>query len=211
MGDVEQKPPVSVKYDWYQTEATVVITILAKNVVKDKAQITFADENLSVRLTLLDDSEHVRLLNLAHQVDPLQCGYVITPSKVEVKLKKVEGIRWEHLEATAGETPKQIPVAVCASSSGPPSYPTSKPGKNWSAIEREMKEQEEKEKPAGEEALNKLFQEIYGKGDDNVKRAMNKSYMESGGTVLSTNWGEISKDRVEVKPPDGMEFKKWDA
>jgi suppressor of G2 allele of SKP1 len=34
--------------------------------------------------------------------------------------------------------------------------------------------------------------------------------MESGGTVLSTNWEEIKKERVSVRPPDGMEFKKWD-
>lgn len=34
--------------------------------------------------------------------------------------------------------------------------------------------------------------------------------MESGGTVLSTNWDEISKKQVDIKPPDGMEFKKWD-
>lgn len=33
---------------------------------------------------------------------------------------------------------------------------------------------------------------------------------ESGGTVLSTNWKEIGEKPVEVKPPDGMEFKKWD-
>jgi len=212
MGDLEQKPQVNVKYDWYQTEATVVITILAKNVDKDKAQFTFNDKTVSVRLTLPDETEHVRELRVAHQIDPSECSYRISPAKVEVKLKKIEGIRWERLEGLDNiETPKQIPQAsAAASSSGPPSYPTSKPGKDWTAIEREMKEQEAKEKPQGEEALNKLFQEIYGKGDDSVKRAMNKSYMESGGTVLSTNWGEIGKDRVEVKPPDGMEWKKWD-
>lgn len=59
----------------------------------------------------------------------------------------------------------------------PPSYPTSKKGKNWSAIEKDIKEQEAKEKPEGEEAINKMFQEIYGKGSDEVKRAMNKSYV----------------------------------
>ena len=42
-------------------------------------------------------------------------------------------------------------------------------------------------------------------------RAMNKSYMESGGTVLSTNWEEIGKEKTPVKPPEGMEFKKWNA
>lgn len=40
---------------------------------------------------------------------------------------------------------------------------------------------------------------------------MNKSYQESGGTVLSTNWDEVKKETVEVKPPDGAEFKKWDS
>jgi suppressor of G2 allele of SKP1 len=39
---------------------------------------------------------------------------------------------------------------------------------------------------------------------------MNKSFQESGGTVLSTNWSEVGKGHVGVKPPDGMEFKKWE-
>ena len=33
--------------------------------------------------------------------------------------------------------------------------------------------------------------------------------MESGGTVLSTNWKEVGDQKVDVKPPDGMEYKKW--
>jgi len=32
---------------------------------------------------------------------------------------------------------------------------------------------------------------------------------ESGGTVLSTNWNQVAKDKVTVSPPDGVEFKKW--
>ena len=53
------------------------------------------------------------------------------------------------------------------------------------------------------------LKKIYGEGSDEVKRAMNKSFVESGGTVLSTNWGEVGKKKVECKPPDGMEFKKY--
>jgi len=33
---------------------------------------------------------------------------------------------------------------------------------------------------------------------------------ESGGTVLSTNWEDIKKQKTEIKPPDGMEFKKYE-
>lgn len=34
--------------------------------------------------------------------------------------------------------------------------------------------------------------------------------MESGGTVLSTSWNEVAQKKVEVKPPDGVEWKKWE-
>lgn len=39
---------------------------------------------------------------------------------------------------------------------------------------------------------------------------MQKSFSTSGGTVLSTNWKEVKeKDyEKEVKPPDGLEYKK---
>jgi suppressor of G2 allele of SKP1 len=40
---------------------------------------------------------------------------------------------------------------------------------------------------------------------------MLKSYTESGGTTLSTNWSEIGKGKTEVKPPQGSEWKKWGA
>lgn len=33
--------------------------------------------------------------------------------------------------------------------------------------------------------------------------------MESGGTVLSTNWSDVGKRKVEVNPPDDMEWKKY--
>lgn len=36
-----------------------------------------------------------------------------------------------------------------------------------------------------------------------------KSYQESNGTTLSTNWDEVKKGKVETKPPTGQEAKKW--
>lgn len=60
------------------------------------------------------------------------------------------------------------------------------------------------------QAVNELFKKIYQDGNDDVRKAMNKSFLESGGTVLSTNWGDVSKKTVDVKPPQGTEFKKFD-
>ncbi|VDP40234.1 unnamed protein product [Schistosoma margrebowiei] len=30
------------------------------------------------------------------------------------------------------------------------------------------------------------------------------------GTVLSTNWSEVGAGKVEIRPPDGMEYKKYE-
>lgn len=54
-----------------------------------------------------------------------------------------------------------------------------------------------------------FFQKIYKDADPDTKRAMIKSYQESNGTSLSTNWAEVGKGPVETSAPEGMVAKKW--
>lgn len=68
--------------------------------------------------------------------------------------------------------------------------------KNWDAIIDEF-EKEEKE----DASVDDLFKQIYQSSDEDVRRAMNKSFQESGGTVLSTNWANVAEKKVQPKPP----------
>ena len=66
------------------------------------------------------------------------------------------------------------------SSSAVNKYPSSSHyTRNWDKLVNEIKKEEKEEKPEGNEAINKLLQQIYGDGSDEVKKAMNKSFVSS--------------------------------
>jgi suppressor of G2 allele of SKP1 len=70
---------------------------------------------------------------------------------------------------------------LSAVSSGPPKYPSSAPkARDWDRVVGDITKEENEEKPEGDAALNDLFQKIYSQGSDEVKRAMNKSFVSSG-------------------------------
>jgi len=144
---------------------------------------------------------------LSNEIDPSQSTSQILSTKLSLKLaKKSRGTKWTALEAL-----QSIP-APTQSTSSTIAYPTSsrKGTKNWDALEREaIEDAKDWEKPDGDAAANALFRDLYANASDEVKKAMIKSYVESNGTALSTDWADVSKKRVETKPPDSMVAKKW--
>jgi len=197
-----------VRREWYQNSTHVIVTIFAKNVQQDLCKADFREKELTVSFLLpgSTDEEYKLDVDLFDAVEPAECKVEASKVKVEVTLqKKKPGFDWKDLEA-------QNTVAL--STPDQPTYPTSsKQKRDWSQIEQDIDSQLKNEKPQGDEALNKLFKEIYDRADDETRRAMNKSFQTSGGTVLSTNWGEVAKSDYEGKDrptaPEGQEWRNW--
>ncbi|KAG8226333.1 hypothetical protein J437_LFUL009910 [Ladona fulva] len=202
-----------IKHDWYQTETHVVITVLVKNVRPEDFKVEYHETALSCSAHLPHGSDYSLELDLAFPIVPSECSYRILSTKIEIKLKKRDGFQWTNLEGDGKQAPAIVPIpAAFIDASGPPKYPSSSlKTHDWEKLEKQLAKEEEDEKLDGEAALNAMFQKIYSEGNDEVKKAMNKSFTESGGTVLSTNWTEVGKDKVDVKPPDGLEWRKWEA
>ncbi|KAB0372786.1 hypothetical protein FD755_015539 [Muntiacus reevesi] len=193
------------QYDWYQTESQVIITLMIKNVQKNDVNVEFSEKELSALVKLPSGEDYSLKLRLLHPIIPEQSTFKVLSTKIEIKMKKPEAVRWEKLEGQ-GDVPNPKPFIADVKNL----YPSSSHyTRNWDKLVGEIKEEEKNEKLEGDAALNKLFQQIYSDGSDEVKRAMNKSFMESGGTVLSTNWSDVGKRKVEINPPDDMEWKKY--
>jgi len=239
---VVQTPADKIRHDWYQTVNDVYITILAKGVPKDKAQIEIEEKSVSISFPAPGSSGaetttyELTFDPLFATIDVKRSTCSIMASKIEIVLKKAQSSqKWHALESSdpvtdiPTATVSAVPTSILQSSTSStvPSYPTSsRTGpKNWDKLATELTTKKsdksngksavsdddddyDYDKEDGDE-VNGFFKKLYSGASPEVQRAMMKSYTESNGTALSTNWDEVSKGKVETSPPTGMEAKKW--
>ncbi|GAB4826308.1 Cochaperone protein [Ancistrocladus abbreviatus] len=198
-----------IRREFYQKPEEVVVTIFAKGIPADNVSVNFGEQILSVAIDVPGDEPYRFQLRLFGKIVPSKCRYEVLSTKIEIRLAKAELIHWTSLEFSKESIVLQR-VDV-SSATHRPAYPSSKPkAVDWDKLEAEVKKEEKDEKLDGDAALNKFFQDIYRDADEDTRRAMRKSFIESNGTVLSTNWKEVGSKKVEGSPPDGMEMKKWE-
>ncbi|OCL05480.1 SGS-domain-containing protein [Glonium stellatum] len=225
-------PANKIKHDWYQNSENVYFTLLAKGVPKDKATIEIAKHSLSISFPIEETSTYEYSLDpLFAPVIPEKSTSTITASKIEITLKKATpSVKWHSLEGTkdasaasSSEEKPQVPNFILnpKAQDNPPSYPTSsKTGpKDWDKVANELtakkpkkdgdNEDDDLDAGDGGDETTRFFKQLYQGADPDQRRAMMKSFSESGGTVLSTDWSNVGSKKIVPEPPEGMEAKPY--
>ncbi|KKZ68919.1 hypothetical protein EMCG_00090 [[Emmonsia] crescens] len=243
----------SVRHEWYQTHDTVVLTLYAKGVPKEKADIDIQEDSLSITFPTASGSDFSFNLDpLFSLVDSATSKASVMSTKIEIILRKKQpGQKWGGLEgaprpviAGGKENPSPTiapatmvssqPSTITPSTDHAPSYPTSsrKGTKDWDKVASSLTKKKKNKESKGKEnestvadndakegvdddegvesdnsdfgtgdPVDSFFKKLYASADPDTRRAMVKSYYESEGTALSTNWSEVGKGKVEIKPP----------
>lgn len=195
---INQHAPLKMKVrtDWYQSKTTVTIDIFAKGIDSSKLKVDFTDSSVHVSFPSSPSSEYSYSLEpLYAKISATESSYKLMSTKLEVTLVKTDSAQWPLLESDED--------AVAEPASGP-AYPTSaKKQTNWNALKLDDDDDEKNDDP------NAFFAKLYKDCDEDTRRAMMKSYVQSNGTVLTTSWDEAKDKEFEVSPPEGMEAHKW--
>ncbi|KAF2179884.1 SGS-domain-containing protein [Zopfia rhizophila CBS 207.26] len=224
-------PANKIKHDWYQNNENVYFTLLAKGVPKDKATVEIEKDSLSISFPIQGISNFDYSLDPFYApVDPSKSTFNITATKIEVTLKKATpGVKWHTLEGdratetSSSENTPSIPSHILTPKTNeqPPTYPTSSRSgaKDWDKVAKDLTSKKKTDGEDGDDnwdlddvegdETTKFFKQLYKGADPDQQRAMMKSYQESGGTVLSTDWSNVGSRTVVPEPPDGMEAKKY--
>jgi suppressor of G2 allele of SKP1 len=233
-----------LRHEWYQNADHVILTVYARGVAKDAADIEIHDDSVHISFPHPSNPHSTFDFNLDPLyalVDAAASKFAVMSTKVEVTLKKAQvGQKWHGLEGNTPLKPTdkekgddEVKSAVMstltsrpAQSAAAPAYPTSSRHgpKDWdkladdlarSKAKREAKDgsddDNDDDDDAGVEsddelsgdAVDGFFKKLYKSSDEDTRRAMMKSFYESKGTSLSTNWAEVGKGKVEeVKGKD---------
>ena len=91
--------PVECRLDWYQTPTQVITSFFAKKVNRAESSVQFEENALVVKL-VMETGIFEKRYNLFQPIKPAECKFEFLSVKVEVTLRKANGISWATFEKT---------------------------------------------------------------------------------------------------------------
>ena len=182
---------MTIRFQYFQTAAQLTVEIYSPDAV-----ITVSSSTITLK-----EGDNEQIIHLAYDVIPNDLKIEKGKKKQSIILQKVEQELWPTLEKT-----KDQPEHVHVPHPEPKHEYLGKAYHKWDRLETE--DQEDKKEEGGDP--NDFFKTLFKDAAPEAQKAMMKSYSESGGTVLSTNWDEVKGKKVDVRPPEGMIPKKFE-
>ncbi|KAJ3135592.1 hypothetical protein HK100_002474, partial [Physocladia obscura] len=100
--EVVVQQTVECRRDWYQTPTTVIVSIFAKKVDKVASKVEFFQDKININATFLDGKKYIETIPLALPIDPNTSKFTILSTKIELTIKKANGLSWPTLEPALG-------------------------------------------------------------------------------------------------------------
>ncbi|ODV84519.1 hypothetical protein CANARDRAFT_29058 [[Candida] arabinofermentans NRRL YB-2248] len=207
---IVSKPPAALKVDWFDTNTEVNVSLFMKNIVSESLKVELKKNSVFAEFKTKSGEDFKYEVNpLFDEIDTEKSSYRLFGTKLELYWTKTNPVKWQSLElndsvkvSSTSTIPKD--TETTSKDTSALSYPSSSTKKiNWSNFDVGDVDEKDDSDP------NAFFKALYGDADDDTRRAMMKSYIESNGTALSTDWKEVGKGTTETTPPDGLEARKW--
>lgn len=205
-----------VTRNWYQTETHVIIHVMAKNMRRQHVHVLFEEKNVICSMKIPPFNIFYDLfLNLARPIVPENSVIVVLKNKVEIRMEKEDsGVFWEVLDldtkakyARNGEEVRTFWKIPENDDAKEIEY------RSWDKLAAEDEgevEVERLENWDSDAAAHRLFQHIYSQASEEKQKAMMKSFMDSRGTSMTTDWKKAKTGDTSTKlPPEASEHIDW--
>ena len=191
----------NIRNDWFDAGKAIELSLYVKKVDPQSLNLNLQPNKINLTFKDSDLKEYeFTVENLNGNIIPEESSHKVYGTKVELILIKADDRHWSSLLSNAdlSETHKTLQIPKDKEDEAELSYPSSSAKHiDWSKINLDDNDDDEKE-DTGSGDPESFFRQLYENADDDARRAMMKSFMESKGTSLSTDWKDVGSR--EVKP-----------
>ncbi|SCM20507.1 calcyclin binding protein, putative [Plasmodium chabaudi chabaudi] len=181
-----------IRHDWSQTNNSVFFTIYQKNVQANDFLYYVKSDYIFLIIKINETEVYPLEKFFFSKIIPSKTAITITPMKIELSLEKdIKELKWDQLEKKTNNDVSEKDENVLNPFTG-------KSIQEWTKFAQSIGEDEDNQ------SIDHFFRKIYKDGDDDLKRAMIKSFQTSNGTVLSTNWKDVQNKDYEKEKNDKL-------